>query len=76
MYLGDTCSQPVKKSPRLQERDDDEVVEVPPPPKVYTVVDLTEEGTETASIMELNAPTQLQTPRRRRGRLCKVRPQS
>jgi hypothetical protein len=33
---GDTHSQPVKKSPRLHKRDDDEIVEVPPPPKVYT----------------------------------------
>ena len=74
LVQGETQSQPVRKSPRLQERD--EVVEVPPPPKVYTVIDLTEKGTETASIIELNAPTQLQTPRRRRGRPCKVRPQS
>ena len=73
---GDNHSQPVRKSPRLHERDDDEVVEVPPPPKIYTVVDLTEEGTETARIMEINAPTQQQTPIRRRGRPCKVRPQS
>ena len=46
---GDTQSQPVRKSPRLRQLDDDEVVEVPPPLKVYTVVDLTEEGTETTS---------------------------
>ena len=52
----DTQSRPVRKSPRLHERDDDEVVVVPPPPKVYTIVDLTEEGTEAASAMELNAP--------------------
>jgi hypothetical protein len=77
LVQGETKSQPVRKSPRLQERyDDDEVVEVPPPPKVYTVVDLTGEGTETADIMELNATTQLQTPRRRRGRPCKVRSQT
>ena len=31
---GDTQSRPVRKSPRLQQLDDDEVVEVPPPPKV------------------------------------------
>ena len=77
---GDNHSQPVRKSPRLHERDDDEVVEVPPPPppppKIYTVVDLTEEGTETTSTMELNAPTQLQTSIRRRGRPRKARPQS
>ena len=75
---GDNHSQPVRKSPRLHERDDDEIVEVPPPPppKIYTVVDLTEEGTETASTMELNAPTQLQTSIRRRGRPCKACPQS
>ena len=76
LVAGDTQSQPVRKSPRLQERDDDEVVEVPPPPKVYTIVDLTEKGTETAITIEINASTQLQTPIRRRGRPCKVRPQS
>jgi hypothetical protein len=77
---GDNHSQPVRKSPRLHEKDDDEVVKVPPPPppppKIYTVVDLTEEGTETTSTMELNAPTQLQTSIRRRGRPRKARPQS
>jgi hypothetical protein len=31
LVKGDTHSQPVRKSPRLQERDDDEVDEVPPP---------------------------------------------
>ena len=72
---GETQSQPVRKSSRLRQLDDDEVVEVPPPPKVYTIVDLTEEGTETASTWELNAPT-LQTPTRRRGRPCKARPQT
>ena len=76
LVQGQTQSQPVRKSPRLQERDDDKVVEVPPPPKVYTIVDLTGEGTETADIMELNATTQFQTPTRRRERPCKVRPQS
>ena len=72
----DTQSRPVRKSPRLQQLDDDEVVEVPSPPKVYTIVDLTEEGTETTSTSELNAPTQLHTPTRRRGRPCKTRLQT
>jgi hypothetical protein len=72
---GDTQSRPARKSPRLHERDDDEVVVVPPP-KVYTIVDLTEEGTETARTMELNAFTRLQTSTRRRGRPCKARPQT
>ena len=76
LVKGDTHSQPVRKSPRLQERDDDEVVEVPPPPKVYTIVDLTEEGTETASTMKLNAPNQMQTPTRRSGRPYKARSQT
>jgi hypothetical protein len=73
---GDTQIKPIRKSPRLQERDDDEVVEVPPPPKVYTIVDLTEEGTDSASTLELNAPTQLQKPTWRRGRPCKARLQT
>ena len=73
---GDTQSQPVRKSPRLHQLDDDEVVKVPPPPKVYTIVDLTEEGMETTSTLEQNAPTQMPTPIRRRGRPCKSRPQT
>ena len=72
---GDTQSQPVRKSPRLRQLDDDEVVEVPPP-KVYTVVDLTEEGTETTSTLKHISTTQMITPIRRRGRPCKSRPQT
>ena len=73
---GDTQSQPVRKSPRLRQLDDDEVVEVPPPPKVYTVVDLTEEGMETTSTVEQSANTQTTTPIRRRGRPSKASPQT
>ena len=73
---GDTQSQPVRKSPRLRQLEDDEVVEVPPPPKVYTVVDLTEEGMETTSTVEQSATTQTTTPIRRRGRPSKASSQT
>ena len=72
---GDTQSQPVRKSPRLHQLNDDEVVEVPPP-KVYTIVDLTEEGTATTSTLEQISTTQMTTPIRKRGRPCKARPQT
>ena len=72
---GDAQSQPVRKSPRLRQQNDDEVVEVPPP-KVYTVMDLTEEGTGTTSTLEHITTTQTTTPIRRRGRPSKASPQT
>ena len=66
-----TSRAPKRKSPRLHIEDDDEVQEVPPPPKVIDFIDLTSEpqGTEsTANTGTLSAPVATTATTRRRGR--------
>ena len=44
IILSNTTSRvPTRKSPRLHIEEDDEVEEVPPPPKVIDLIDLTRE---------------------------------
>ena len=66
-----TSRAPTRKSPRLHIVEEDEVQEVPPPPKVIDLIDLTSEpeGTEsTANTGTLLAPVSTTAPTRRRGR--------
>ena len=67
-----TSRTPTRKSPRLHIDEDDEVQEVPPPPKVIELVDLTSEDGAADSTMNmgnLQEPVATTAPTRRRGRL-------
>ena len=66
-----TSRTPTRKSPRLHIDEDDEVQEVPPPPKVIELVDLTsaDGAVHTTVTMETStAPVPTTAPTRRRGR--------
>ena len=66
-----TSRAPTRKSPRLHLEEEDEVQEVPPPPKVIDLIDLTSEPgaiESTANTGTLLAPVTTTAPTRRRGR--------
>ena len=66
-----TSRAPTRKSPRLHLEEEDEVQEVPPPPKVIDLIDLTNEHEATesnANTGTLQAPATTTAPTRRRGR--------
>ena len=66
-----TSRTPTRKSPRLHIEDDDEVQEVPPPPKVIDLIDLTSEvgaAESTENIGNLPVPVTSTATTRRRGR--------
>ena len=66
-----TSRTPTRKSPRLHIDEDDEVQEVPPPPKVIELVDLTSEDGAVNTTMTLKTSTEpvaTTAPTRRRGR--------
>ena len=66
-----TSRTPTRKSPRLHIDEDDEVQEVPPPPKVIEFVDLTsaDGAVNTTVTMEKSTePVATTAPTRRRGR--------
>ena len=69
-----TSRTPTRKSPRLHIDEDDEVQEVPPPPKVIELVDLTSKDESADSTMNMETLTEpvattAPTQRRRRPRL-------
>jgi hypothetical protein len=66
-----TSMAPTRKSPRFHIEEDDEVQEVPPPPKVMHLIDLTSEhgaAEVTENTETLPVPVTTTTAKRRRGR--------